>query len=255
MNELRARAQRLSFYAISSQWEDYGARDWVEPLIVAEETERHRRSLERRIKEARLGRFKSIVDFDWTWPAQIDRELIDGLLTLSFMPDATNVVLMGPNGVGKTMLAQNLAYQALLSGHSVRFTLASEMLNDLAAQDGANALKRCLRKYCLPSLLVIDEVGYLSYDSRYADLLFEVVTRRYQERSTILTTNLPFAEWQKVFPNAASVVTLIDRLVHRCEIIPIEGGSYRLKEAQERSTKRKRRPPGRPPKTDPGADA
>ena len=132
-----------------------------------------------------------------------------------------------------------MLHQAILRGHTARFTLASAMLNDLAAQDSAAALNRRLRHYCRPALLVCDELGYLSYDSRYADLLFEVVTRRYQQRSTIITTNKPFSEWNQVFPNAACVVTLVDRLVHRSEILTIAGDSYRLKEAQEQAAQRK----------------
>jgi DNA replication protein DnaC len=139
------------------------------------------------------------------------------------------------------MLAQNLAYQALLGGHTALFTSASAMLNELAAQDGSYALNRLLKRYTQVRVLVIDEVGYLSYDSRHADLLFEVVTRRYQQRSTILTTNRPFSEWNEVFPNAACVVTLVDRLMHRAEIVHVEGQSFRLKEAQERSAERESR--------------
>jgi hypothetical protein len=126
-------------------------------------------------------------------------------------------------------------------GHSVRFLTASELLHDLAAQESTAALSRRLRRYVRPALLVCDEVGYLSYDARYADLLFEVVTRRYQSRkSIVLTTNKPFAEWPTVFPNAACVVTLVDRLIHRAEIITIEGESYRLKEARERAANKAR---------------
>ena len=108
------------------------------------------------------------------------------------------------------------------------------MLNDLAAQDGDSALKRRLASYARPQLLVIDEVGYLSYSNRHADLLFEIVSRRYEEKSTLVTTNRPFAEWNEVFPNASCVVSLVDRLIHRSEILIIDGESYRLKEAKER---------------------
>ena len=137
------------------------------------------------------------------------------------------------------MLAKNLLHQAILRGHTARFTLASDMLHDLAAQDSSTQLTRRLRRYTTPAVLCVDEVGYLSYDSRYADLLFEVITRRYQQRATVLTTNKPFGEWNQVFPNAACVVTLVDRLVHRSEILNIAGDSYRLKEAQERAARRK----------------
>ena len=157
------------------------------------------------------------------------------------------MVLIGPNGLGKTMLLKNLAHQAVLHGHTARFTLASDMLHDLAAQDSTTALARRLRRYTSPAILAIDEVGYLSYDARYADLLFEVVTRRYElRRPILLTTNKVFGEWNQVFPNAACVVTLIDRLVHRAEIVALEGKSYRLKEAQERAAAQSQIPhPGR----------
>ncbi len=150
-------------------------------------------------------------------------------------------MLVGPNAVGKTMSAKNLAHEAILAGRTVRFTSASVMLQDLAAQDGARALQRALRRYSSPTLLVVDELGYLSYDHRHADLLFEVVNRRYEaERSILVTTNKPFAEWGEVFPSATCVVTLVDRLVHRSEIIGINTGSFRLREAEERHQRKSR---------------
>ena len=156
-------------------------------------------------------------------------------MTLEFMAQSVNVVLRGNNGVGKSMLAKNVAHQALVQGYTVRFTSAGEMLGELAAMDGDAALRRRLRHYVNPDLLVIDEIGYLSYSNRHADLLFELVNRRYESKSTIVTTNKAFADWGEVFPNAACVVSLVDRLVHHSEVIGIEGESYRLKEAQARS--------------------
>ena len=144
-------------------------------------------------------------------------------------------MLLGPNGIGKTLPAKNLTHTAVLRGFTARFTTASDMLHDLAAQDSDSSLARRLRRYTQPAVLCIDELGYLAYDTRYADLLFEVVTRRYQNRSIILTTNKPFGEWNDVFPNAACVVTLVDRLIHRTELVTLEGDSYRLKEAKERA--------------------
>lgn len=236
---LYERAKKLGLYGLTAAWSEVASQPWVEPLLSREETERHDRSQSRRIKRARIGRFKLLADFDWGWPEEIDRGQVEELFGFEFLETETaNVVLVGPNGVGKTMLAQNLAYQALLRGHTVRMTTASELLGDLAAQDSSAGLQRRLRQYTQPRLLVIDELGYLSYDARHADLLFEVITRRHQEKSTVITTNRAFKEWHETFPNATCVVTLVDRLVHKCEIIQIAGDSYRLKESKERAAQK-----------------
>lgn len=236
LDALRDRVQRLGFFGLISSWNDFAQEPWLARLVEIEEKERKKRSLDRRLRHARIGAFKSITDFDWSWPKRVDRDAIEDLFTFKFVEEGINAVLLGPNGVGKTMFLRNLAHQGTLRGHTVRFTTASDMLSDLAAQESSVALARRLRRYVQPRLLCIDEVGYLSYDSRYADLLFEVITRRYDgPRSIVLSTNKPFAEWSEVFPHAACTVTLIDRLLHRAEIIDIEGESYRLKEAKERA--------------------
>ena len=230
------RLRALGLYGLASQAEALMHEPWLARVLEIEEIERHRRSLKRRMDDARLGTFKLLAEFDWTWPQQCDRSLVQELHSLAFVEEAANVVMIGPNGLGKTMLLKNIAHQAVLHGYSARFTLASDMLHDLAAQDSSIALSRRLRRYTRPAILAIDEVGYLSYDARYADLLFEVVTRRYeQQRPILLSTNKAFGEWNQVFPNAACVVTLVDRLVHRAEIVTLAGKSYRLKEAEERS--------------------
>lgn len=234
-DELRRRANRLRLYGLVSGWAKLCTQPWVAELIELEEQERTRRSRERRIKNAKVGTFKPIVDFDWKHPTKIDRGLVEDLFDLEFISEAANVVLVGPNGVGKTMIAQNLGYQAIIRGHTVRFTSASDMLNDLSGLDGS-ALKHRLKRYVNPKLLVVDELGYLSYDSRHADLLYQVISRRYENRgSLVLTTNKPFAEWNEVFDSAGCLVTLIDRLCHRCEIVVVEGTSYRIKEAKQRA--------------------
>ena len=240
LQSLRERAAALLFYGVLAHWSEVATADWLAPLVQWEEEERARRSLERRLTDAHIGRFKPLADFDWAWPKRCDRGSVEALMELNFIAEAANVVLVGNNGVGKSMLARNVAHQALIRGHTVRFTKAGELLGDLAALDSDAALRRRLRHYAAPDLLVIDEIGYLSYSNRHADLLFELVSRRYETKSTLVTTNKSFAEWSTVFPNAACVVSLVDRLVHHSEVIAIEGQSYRLKEAKERSQQRGR---------------
>src|SRR5207247_6847333 len=184
----------------------------VQDLINWEEQERTRRSLERRLRAAHIGRFKPACDFDWTWPKRCDRAAFEALMALDFLNDATNVILVGPNGVGKSTLAGNIAHQALVHGHTVLFTSAGQLLGDLAALDSDSALRRRLRHYASPRLLVIDEVGYLSYSNRHADLLFALVSRRYEHNSTLVTTNRPFAAWREACPNAARAASLAHRL-------------------------------------------
>lgn len=233
---LRKRAKDLGLYGLLAEWERFRSEPWLEELIHLEEEERGRRSLARRLKCARLGRFKPMADFDWSWPKKVDREHIEEVFTLRFLARGAVVVLVGPNGVGKTMIAQNVGYQAVLQGSTVLMVSASVVLGELAAQETASTLQRRLAKYVRPRLLCIDELGYLSYDNRHADLLFELVSRRYADgdKSLVITTNRSFKEWDQTFPNASCVVTLVDRLVHRSEIIELEGESYRLREAKER---------------------
>ena len=238
---LRQRAKVLRLYGLLAHWNEIAETSWLQTLIQWEEEEHIRRSLERRLKTARLGRFKALDEFDWNWPTRCDRGAIEAVLTLDFMQEAANVILIGPNGIGKTMIAKNIAYQALIAGHTVLYTVAGQLLGDLTATESDAVLRRRLRKYSAPDVLLVDEIGYLSYSNRHADLLFELLNRRYEKKSTIVTTNKPFAQWQEVFPSAGCVVSLVDRLVHRSEIIPIEGKSYRLKEAEERSERNKRR--------------
>lgn len=237
--DLKQQAIKLRLHGLASEWERLGHCPWVAELIELEQRERARRSREYRIHAAHIGAFKALLDFDWKHPTKIDRRLVEELQSLAFMAEGANVVLLGPNGVGKTMLAQNLAYAAALAGHATRFVVASEMLNDLAGYEGS-MLKQRLKPYVNTKLLVIDEVGYLRYDNRHADLLYEVIRQRYEhKRSVVVTTNKPFAEWNTVFESAACLVTLIDRLCHRAEILEIQGESYRVKEAKARRAKRR----------------
>lgn len=241
LDELRRRATTLRLYGLLTAWEQVAREPWVLQLVELEEQERTRRSKEYRIRNAKIGTFKSMADFDWKQPSKIDRAQVEELFGLGFLDEPANVVLLGPNGVGKTMIAQNLAYESVVRGYATRFCVAADLLNDLSGLDGS-LLRARVKKYVSPKLLVIDEVGYLRYDNRHADLLYEVVGRRYDKGgSIVVTTNKAFSEWNQVFESAACLVTLIDRLCHRAEIVEIRGESYRVKESKARSKQRRER--------------
>ncbi len=212
----------------------------LEHIVALESDDRAKKSLDRRFARSHVGRFKSIADYDWNWPKQIDRPAIEAALRLDFLDGARNVILVAPNGLGKTMIAKNIAHQAIVAGHSVLFVTAAQMLLDLSAQDSARALDRRLKHYARPRLLCIDEIGYLSYDNRNADLLYEVIARRYEQKSLVLTTNLAFADWPTIFPNASSATALIDRVIHHADVTAIEGQSFRKREAEAARSRRAR---------------
>ena len=251
MSDLRDRLRALGLLASSSALDDivalatkkrWGPTEVLEHVADLEEKDRARRGLERRLSRSRLEKFKPMADFDWNWPTAIDQPLIESLLSLDFLDGARNVVLVAPGGLGKTMIAQNIAHRAVLAGRSVLFLSAAQLLLDLGAQESARALERRLHYYAKVGLLVVDELGFLAFDNRNADLIFQVISRRYEKKSLVLTTNLAFSAWPSVFPNATCAVALIDRVVHHADVIAIEGDSYRKREAEADVKARKKRP-------------
>jgi DNA replication protein DnaC len=248
-NSLPAQLQQIGLRALPTQLDDFLARAatarWsphqiIEQLAQAEIAERSRRSLERRLRLSGVKRFKPMADFEWSWPTKIERDVIERSLTLDFLPEGRNLVLVGRNGLGKTMIAQNIAYAAVLAGYSVLFRSAAALLEELHRQS-PEGRRRMLRTYANIGLLCIDEVGYLSFDDKAADLLYEVVNRRYERKPVILTTNRPFKEWNEVFPNATCIVTLLDRLLHHADVTVIEGDSYRVRESEKETAARRRK--------------
>jgi DNA replication protein DnaC len=248
--ELKEQLAQVGLLALADSVDDFLARaskgrfsprQVVEEVVRLELVEGAKRSLERRLERSRIGRFKPVADFDWNWPKKIERDVIERALTLDFVQEHRNLVLLGANGVGKTMIAKNLAYQAALAGHSVLFTTAAELLDDLRAEVAHTTFRRKLTKYASPQILVVDEVGYLSYDHHAADLLYKVVDRRYEKKSIVLTTNLAFRDWNTVFPNATSIATLLDKLTHHADVTVIEGDSYRVHESQKEAAARRRK--------------
>lgn len=226
----------ITAHATKKRW---GVREVLEYVAGLEERDRTRRGLDRRLRRSHLEKFKLMKDFDWNWPTKIDRALIDSLLTPDFIEAKRNVVLAAQSGLGKTMIAQNIANAALLAGYTVLFTSASDMLLDLAKQESASGLERRLRHYAKVGLLVLDEVGFLAFDNRNADLLFQVVSRRYEKKSLVLTTNLAFKDWHTIFPTAICATALVERVVHHADIVTIEGESYRLRESQTEAKARR----------------
>lgn len=248
-HSLHAQLQQIGLRALPAQLDDFLARAakarWspyqiLEQLALAEITERSRRSLERRQRLSGIKRFKPMADFEWSWPTKIERDVIERALTLDFLPEGRNLVLVGRNGLGKTMIAQNICHAAVLAGHSVLFRSAPALLEELHRQS-PEGRRRKLRTYANVGLLCIDEVGYLSFDDKAADLLYEVVNRRYERKPVILTTNRPFKEWNEVFPNATCIVTLLDRLLHHADVTVIEGNSYRVRESEQETVARRRK--------------
>lgn len=248
-NSLTAQLAQIGLRALPAQLDDFLARAakdrWsphqvLEHMVQEEVAERSRRSLERRLRLSGIKRFKTMADFEWTWPTRIERDIIERALTLDFIPEARNLVLIGRNGLGKTMIAQNICHAAVLAGHSVLFRSAAALLEELHRQSPEGRRQK-LRTYANAGLLAVDEVGYLSFDDKAADLLYEVVNRRYERKPLILTTNRPFKEWNEVFPNATCIVTLLDRLLHHADVTVIEGDSYRKRESEQETAARRRK--------------
>jgi len=252
-NSLPAQLEQIGLHALAGELNDFLARAtkqrWsprqvLEHLAQTEVAERGtlwvHRSLERRLRLSEIKKFKPMADFDWSWPTKIERDVIERALTLDFLPEARNLILVGANGLGKTMIAQNICHAAVLAGHSVLFRSAAALLEQLHRQT-PEGRHRKLRTYANVDLLCFDEVGYLSFDDKSADLLYEVINRRYERKSVIVTTNRPFKEWNEVFPNAACIVTLLDRLLHHADVTVIEGESYRVRESQLETAARRRK--------------
>ena len=200
-------------------------------LIDAEAQLRHDRSVERRLRLARFPVRKNLEQFDWTWPRKINRLQVQNLFRLQFIEQCANVIIVGGVGLGKTHLATALGIAACQQSYSVLFTSAIDAVNTLTASQAAGRLKKDLGKFLRPRVLLLDELGYLPIDKTGAELLFQIISQRYESGSTIITTNRVFKKWPEIFNNDSSLTSaVLDRLLHHAETVKIEGRSFRMKD-------------------------
>lgn len=221
----------LADEAAGNQWSHI---DYLDRLIEAEADLRRDRSIQRRIRLARFPVIKTLEQFQWSWPKKINRLEVQNLFRLHFIEEKANVIFLGGVGLGKTHLCTALGYAACENGHSVLFASAIDIINTLAAAQSTGRLKAELKKYLRPSVLLVDELGYLPIDKNGADLLFQVISQRYERGSIILSTNKPFKKWGEIFNNDTTLASaVLDRLLHHAVTITIGGTSYRMKDQIE----------------------
>lgn len=218
----------LAHQASEQHWDHV---EYLRRLIEGQYTDRRQRVVERRLMAARFPVIKTLEQFRWDWPKKINRLQVQNLFRLEFLAQKGNVVFLGNVGLGKTHLAIALGYAACQEGYSVLFAGAINVINDLSAAQKRGQLKRQLKKYLAPELLLLDEIGYLPIDQHGADLLFQVISQRYERGSLVLTTNKPFKQWASVFNNDSTIASaVLDRLLHHADTVVIEGSSYRMKD-------------------------
>ena len=220
--------QPLADQAARQQWTPL---QYLARLIEGESQRRHDRHIARRLAAARFPLIKTLEQFNWNWPKKINQAQVQNLFRLAFLQDQTSVVFIGGVGLGKSHLATALGHAACLQGHSVLFTTAVEAINTLTAAQAQCRLKAELKKFLAPTLVIVDELGYLPIDKAGADLLFQIISGRYEKGSTVITTNLTYKNWPRIFNNDSTITSaVLDRLLHHAETVVIEGKSYRMKD-------------------------
>lgn len=228
---IKAQYAALAQEAAQASWTHV---DYLSRLVEGEFLQRQQRTIQRRVRAARFPVLKTLEQFRWDWPKKINRLQVQNLFRLDFLKDHVNPIFVGNVGVGKTHLASALGYAACLEGHAVLFANAISVINDLSAAQKRGDLKRELKKYLSPRLLILDEIGYLPIDQHGANLLFQVISQRYERGSTLLTTNKPFKHWPSIFNNDSTITSaVLDRLLHHAETVVIEGPSYRMRDKPE----------------------
>jgi len=220
--------QPLADQAARQQWTPL---QYLARLIEGESQRQHDRQIARRLAAAHFPLIKTLEQFNWNWPKKINQAQVQNLFRLAFLKDQTSVVFIGGVGLGKSHLATALGHAACLQGHSVLFTTAVEAINTLIAAQAQCRLKAELKKFLAPTLVIVDELGYLPIDKAGADLLFQIISGRYEKGSTVITTNLAYKNWPRIFNNDSTITSaVLDRLLHHAETVVIEGKSYRMKD-------------------------
>ncbi len=227
-------AEHYGQLAVKAARDSLSHADYLTRLTEGELNLRRDKATVRRIKSARFPVVKTLDQFSWSWPKKINRMAVQNLFRLQFMENHSNVIMLGTVGLGKTHIATALGYTACLAGKSVLFATAVDTINTLAAAQAASRLKAELKKYLAPSLLILDELGYLPIDKHGADLLFQVISQRYERGSTVITSNRAYKQWPEIFNNDSTLTSaILDRLLHHAETVVIEGKSYRMKDQLE----------------------
>jgi DNA replication protein DnaC len=237
---LYQRAKRLGIFSVLDQFERYEKEPWLPSFIEHEERTRCARSMERRIKNCKSGRFRPMANFDWNRLPKNDRATVEGFFSFEFIRQNENLVFIGKNGLGKSMLARNLVHEAARSGFSSYFVDAVHMVNKLEDCATSSLLERRIRQFSRPRLLAIDELGFTTFSSRGSDLFFQVIKERYENAATIITTNRNPENWGEIFPSKAIASAILDRLLHHSDVLAVDGESYRIFESiQKKASKPK----------------
>jgi DNA replication protein DnaC len=244
IRQLREQLAGLKMPTISDQFEQvaqkasaasWGYIHYLSVLVELESNFKRQKAMERRITQAHFPVIKTLDKFQWTWPKTIPEALIKDLFRLQFIKKQENIIFLGGVGVGKTHLATALGYHAAVNGKKVLFTNAIDVINSLLLAKKAGRLKLEMARYVKPDVLILDELGYLPIDKAGADLLFQVISGRYEVASTLITSNRAFKNWPEIFNNDSTLTSaLLDRVLHHAHTAVIEGKSYRMKDKAEK---------------------
>jgi len=227
-------AEYYELTALKANKDNWSHVSYLAQLIELESNLRKEKAVERKVKAARFPVLKNLEQFRWNWPKQINQLQVKDLFRLQFIKQHANVILLGGVGLGKTHLATALGHHACLNGKRVLFTNTIDAINSLIVAKKSGRMKIELRKYLKPELLILDELGYLPIDKTGADLLFQIISGRYETGSTVITTNRAFQDWPAIFNNDSTLTSaLLDRLLHHAQTVVIEGKSYRMKDQVE----------------------